>query len=114
MTGKVVLAVGGVLVIGAVGYLVYKYLQDSNNDNSNDERKTIADDKYTVAKDTTTTSNVDFLSAKNRTVNSMKDRHAEASHIIADSIQNIQKNEDEFADAEVNEKIDQDLDALLK
>lgn len=114
MKGKIVLAVSGVLVVGTVGYVVYKHLRYSKKDNSNDVQVTKENNNCVATEDIASTCNENYSSTKDSTISLIKERHIAASRIIEESLQNIFKNDDEDDKDEFDEKIDQELDALLK
>lgn len=111
MKGSIVLVIGGVVVVGAAAYVIYKHLKSQTEDQA---------EKVTAPfpKDEPTVTSTDFSQVKEDAATTIKDRHSEAAQVINESLQTIfdRENAEEVIteNSESLDKIDDDLDNLLK
>jgi len=116
MKGKVVIIVGGILVAGAVGYIVYKHLKDSKKEKANNEAEAKEHNNPKAVDENNFSSNTDYSDVFGSAISSIKERHVTASQIIKESLENI-FNDDDNGDVDISEifdKADNELNALLK
>ena len=111
MKGSIVLVIGGVVVVGAAAYVIYKRLKSQTEDQA--EKVTAP-----IPKAESTVTSTDFSQVKEDAVTTIKDRHSEAAQVINESLQTIfnEENAEEVItkNNELLNKIDDDLDNLLK
>ena len=109
MKGSIALVIGGVVVVGIAAYVIYKRLQPAKEEQSQQSNTP-------VRKEGPTTS--DFTQVKEDAASAIKDRHVEAAQVINESLQTIFNEKDvenvKTENSETLDKIDDDLDDLLK
>jgi len=109
MKGSMVLVIGGVIVVGIAAYVIYKKLQPSKEEQPQQS-------SAPIRKEAPVTS--DFVQTKEDAASAIKSRHIEASQIINESLQTIFNEKDienvKTENSETLDKIDDDLDDLLK
>lgn len=114
MKSSAIFIIGGIIIVGAVTYGIYKNSQGKKEpkDFKTVEPIITQDESHTQA-----TVEPELSQVKVENATSISKRHSEASHVICDSLQTIFNEKHEEADEEIDEALDQidsRLDDLLK
>lgn len=119
MKGRTFLIMGGVVVVSAVAYAVYKHIQNNNNEecvNSTVDND-IFENASNVSVEIHSTSTVDVYETREAVVHSVKERHSEAAAAMAESLNTVfnEANNDEIVieNSEALNEIGSELDDLL-
>lgn len=117
MKGGTFIVLGGLVLAGVAGYIVYKQLTGTKNrdDNKEQQHKTMANEGDTIV--TPTERSTEFSDIKDKSANSVNTRHYAASQTIKESLTNITcKDEEDIVtdNSATLDKTSSDLDDLLK
>lgn len=109
MKGSIALVIGGVVVVGIAAYVIYKQLQPTKEEPSQQSNTPVCKKEPATS---------DYTQVKEDAASAIKDRHVEAAQVINESLQTIFNEKDienvETENGETLDKIDDALDDLLK
>jgi hypothetical protein len=117
MKGGTFIVVGGLVLAGVAGYIIYKQLTrtKSGDDNKEPQHKTMSNEGDTTV--TTTEINTEFSDIKDNSATSVNARHYAALQTIKESLTNITGKDEEVIVTDNSATLDKtssDLDDLLK